>query len=320
MQQSIISVIIPVYNVEMWLKRCIESVINQTYTNIEIILVDDGSTDKSGLICDSYKSKDQRIKVIHKTNGGLSDARNAGIAIALGEYIGFVDSDDWIEPEMYEQLYNAAISHNALVACCGMNRVYENGRRYLRFCFKEIQLWDQRQAIIQFLSIRGISSAAWDKLYHRSLFHNRKYPVGKLYEDTPVTFDILLNVEKVVHIGMPYYNYFQRKTGINGGCFNKSKMDLFECIKSIRTNIISKFPDLCDYAEAFYFSYVEVLLFMLLSDKKKHLLEKKILFSEFNNLYPAAIRNDNTSSMDKIKIIIIKLRLCKIYNYLRLKK
>ena len=117
-ERDLISVIVPVYNVEPFLDRCMQSILRQTYRNLEIILVDDGSTDASAQLCDDYARKDGRVKVLHKTNGGLSDARNAGLELASGAYIGYVDSDDWIEPDMYEQMHRACVENNARIAVC----------------------------------------------------------------------------------------------------------------------------------------------------------------------------------------------------------
>lgn len=126
MEEKLISIIVPVYNVEKYLKECIDSVISQTYKNLEIILVDDGSTDKSGEICDEYSKKDSRIKVIHKENGGLSDARNVALDIAKGEYIGFVDSDDYVEKDMFETLYKLAEEHNTEISSISFYKTLEN--------------------------------------------------------------------------------------------------------------------------------------------------------------------------------------------------
>ena len=123
---SEISIIVPVYNVDQYLENCIESILNQTFKDYELILIDDGSTDKSGEICDKYEKKDNRIKVIHKYNGGLSSARNAGLDLACGKYIGFVDSDDSIHPEMYEILYDLQQIYNADISVCSFKKVYEN--------------------------------------------------------------------------------------------------------------------------------------------------------------------------------------------------
>ena len=136
-----ISVIVPVYNVAAYLDRCVKSIVNQTYADLEIILVDDGSPDQCGTMCDNWAMKDKRIKVVHKENGGLSDARNAGIEVASGDYIGFVDSDDWIEPDMYQDLLEAVEREGAELAVTGINRTYDNE-------FSRIQYaWDKPYVI-----------------------------------------------------------------------------------------------------------------------------------------------------------------------------
>ena len=125
-REDLISVIVPVYNMEQYLERCVNSIVDQTYRNLEIILVDDGSIDRSPRMCDEYAAKDGRIKVVHKVNGGLSDARNAGLQVATGTYIGYVDSDDWIEPQMYQRMYEACIEHQAQVAVCRYAKIYRD--------------------------------------------------------------------------------------------------------------------------------------------------------------------------------------------------
>ena len=144
----LISVIVPIYNVEQFLSKCIQSIINQSYSRLEIILVDDGSTDDSPQICDEFKEKDKRIKVIHKKNGGLSDARNVGIEVASGEYIGFVDSDDYIDELMYEKLLNACIRNNSYISICGRNIVnIDNDILCQQFTVEKEVVYDGKTAI-----------------------------------------------------------------------------------------------------------------------------------------------------------------------------
>ena len=176
-QDALISVIVPVYKVEQYLPKCVESILAQTYTNLEILLVDDGSPDNCGAICEEYARKDPRIKVIHKENGGLSSARNAALDIARGEYIGFVDSDDWIQPEMYETLLSGIKKNDADMAYGGRYDVDGNTGE------KTIGLCPQKEECISGMEMLGrvfvwdhCDSAAWDKLYHRSLFEQIRYP------------------------------------------------------------------------------------------------------------------------------------------------
>ena len=169
--EKLISVIIPVYNVELYLRRCVDSVINQTYKLLEIILVDDGSTDSSGKICEEYSKTDNRIKVIHKTNGGLSDARNAGIEICKGDYITFVDSDDWIDPDLVKHLYDIIVKFNADISIGMYKKVYDNFINDK--CIKEfynVYEYAGTKALEELYVHRSFGVHACGKLYKRNLF------------------------------------------------------------------------------------------------------------------------------------------------------
>ena len=162
---DLISVIVPVYNVEKYLDKCIQSIVDQTYTNLEIILVDDGSPDNSGAICDEWAEKDNRIKVIHKANGGLSDARNAGLDIATGEYIAFVDSDDYIELDFYDKLYNVIKATNCDISICNLRKVYENNNVSVNNCDTfEITEYSTTEAMSALIDDK-IRQVVWNKLY-----------------------------------------------------------------------------------------------------------------------------------------------------------
>lgn len=208
-----ISIIVPVYNVERYLNRCVDSIITQTYKNLEIILVDDGANDSSAKICDEYKQKDNRIIVIHKKNGGLSDARNAGIDAASGKYIGFVDSDDWIENKMYEDLYNIITKHNANIAICGFCRT-ANQNEKIEQKRELITEYTREQAIDELHKNKSIQDYAWNKLYERKLFKDIRYPVGKNMEDKGTTYKLFLITDKVVVTTNKYYYYFNRADSI----------------------------------------------------------------------------------------------------------
>ena len=185
-----ISIIVPFYNVEKYAPKCIESIINQTYTNLEIILVDDGSPDTCGKICDDYALKDGRIKVIHKKNAGLSDARNVGIKEATGKYIGFVDGDDYIEKDMYKYLYNLIKENNADISICGVEEVYEDGSIQDEKAKESIEILSKEDAIKELLLDKKVRSHAWDKLYKRELFENIEYPYGRKMEDIATTYKL----------------------------------------------------------------------------------------------------------------------------------
>ena len=211
----LISVIVPVYRVEAYLKCCVDSIRNQTYSNLEIILVDDGSPDNCGALCDEMVLQDSRIRVIHKPNGGLSDARNAGIDIAQGEYLGFVDSDDWIEPGMYEQLLTEALQENVKLVCGGRYDFFEEtGEKKVGLCPEHREVVSGEELVRRIFTWQRIDSAAWDKLYHRSLLQTIRYPVGKIVEDVPTTYKIALLAGRAVMLNVPVYNYRHRPGSI----------------------------------------------------------------------------------------------------------
>ena len=210
----LISIVVPVYKVEPYLEKCVNSILAQTYTNLEIILVDDGSPDRCGEICDQLQQKDPRVVVIHKSNGGLSSARNAGIEIARGEYIGFVDSDDSIEPDMYEKLYQAIQCDDTKLAVCAVNYVYEDGKILNKPGLGRNAIFNFPEAMIEMNLHRLFDMATWSKLYHRDLFDGLRFPIGKLSEDYYVMFRILDRAQKISYVDATCYNYLQRKNSV----------------------------------------------------------------------------------------------------------
>lgn len=207
-----ISVIVAVYNVEKYIDQCVQSIINQTYTNLEIILVDDGSTDKSGILCDCWKSRDSRIIVLHSKNKGLSSARNVGISRASGVYLGFVDGDDYIASDMYEYLYSHRVEDG--IVACGLSRVKEKNTIAVSGYDKkissietiELYLKDEYKAALGKELILG--SYAWNKLYHVNVFQNIRYPEGMCYEDVAIIVNLFHNA-KTVRL-LPECKYFYR--------------------------------------------------------------------------------------------------------------
>lgn len=211
---NLISVIVPVYNVEKYLDRCVSSIVNQTYGNLEIILVDDGSPDNCPAMCDAWAKKDSRIKVIHKQNGGLSDARNAGMAIVAGEYISFVDSDDWIHPEYIHFLHQACVEHNSLIAACDVQLAYESEQYGFSANSYSSHPCSTAQAMESLITGRQFRAVAWNKLYHRSTLKGEFFPVGKYHEDEFFTYRILHKAPMLSYVDIPLYFYFQRSGSI----------------------------------------------------------------------------------------------------------
>lgn len=226
MNIPLISVIVPVYNVEQYLSKCVDSILGQTYTNLEVILVDDGSPDNCGRICDEYAAKDNRVKVIHKENGGLSDARNAAIEVAQGEFITFVDSDDFVSSDYVETLYELAEKHNSQMAVAWPETFQEGNeptRRQHNYLEKE---FDCMKGIEKMFYQELFDTPAWCKIYHRSLFEaGIRYPYGLLYEDLPTTYLLMLKAKKVAFCNHIIYYYLLRKNSIEGQPFNVKKLD-----------------------------------------------------------------------------------------------
>ena len=212
-RMPLISVVIPVYKVEKYLRRCIESVQTQTYSNLEIILVDDGSPDMCGVICDEYAVNDGRIHVIHKTNGGLSDARNSGIDFAHGEYLGFVDSDDYIANDMYELLYRRICENNADISICDAT-IVNDGTEGIFTESNIIDICKGENILLEMIYHNKFTVNAWNKLYRRELFREIRYPQGMLYEDLATTYRIMMLAKCVVYDHSKKYAYIQRNGSI----------------------------------------------------------------------------------------------------------
>ena len=230
MENDLISVIVPIYNVEKYLSQCIDSIINQTYKNIEIILVDDGSPDSCDEICDEYAKKDDRIKVIHKENGGLSDARNHGIDLATGKYIAFVDSDDYINEQYLEKLYNAIIDNNTQVSQCNFIIVEDNKNEILKRGYTGNIKTKSGYNMIKEISTKKCweNIIICNKLYSAKLFNDIRFPVGKIHEDEFVTPKILYNVDNIAIVKEYLYNYRKNQNSITGKNFKIERLDVLE--------------------------------------------------------------------------------------------
>lgn len=207
-----ISVIVPVYKVEPYLRKCLDSIVTQTYQNLEIILVDDGSPDNCGAICDEYAAKDGRIRVIHQENKGVSAARNAGLDAAAGDYIGWVDSDDWIEPDMFEYLLKNAQEQDADITVCGH---YEVHKETELFCgWTEARLLDTEAALKLLLENDQMKNLLWDRLWRREILEGLIFPVGRTYEDIAVMHRLFLKAHRILCLPEAKYHYLQRQGSI----------------------------------------------------------------------------------------------------------
>lgn len=240
---NIISVVIPIYNVEKYLRQCVDSIIRQTYKNLEIILVDDGSPDGCPDICDQYALEDERIKVIHKTNGGLSDARNAALEIASGEWIVFVDSDDTVEPTFIETLLDTALKNEADIACCSYYKMYPDGAKAAASKRLDKAIFTGIEAVRDIFTAGTLCEhMAWNKIYKTALFKDNaiKYPVGKIHEDNFTTYKLFYFANKVAFVNRPLYNYLQRPDSIMGRKFDRRRLDVFEMVDECKAFFVNK--------------------------------------------------------------------------------
>ena len=243
-----ISVIVPVYNVEQYLERCIDSIINQTYTNLEIILVNDGSTDNSGKLCDELAKKDERIRVIHKENGGLSDARNRGIDEAESDLVGFIDSDDYIDSDMYEVLLKNLNNTDADLSMCALYDVYNNTPE-AQVTNKETWELSSEQAIKMVMEAKILSVTAVNKLYRKSLFSDLKFEVGKIAEDAFIMIKLLDKCKKIVATNEKKYYYVHRENSITTQKFSTKFLNVIEAYEQNSNIVLEKYPKLKDVAQ-----------------------------------------------------------------------
>ena len=286
-----ISVIVPVYNVEQYLERCVDSIINQTYTNLEIILVNDGSTDNSGKLCDELAKKDERIRVIHKENGGLSDARNRGIDEAESDLVGFIDSDDYIDSDMYEVLLKNLNNTDADLSMCALYDVYNNTPE-AQVTNKETWKLSSEQAIKMVMEAKILSVTAVNKLYRKSLFTDLKFEVGKIAEDAFIMIKLLDKCEKIVATNEKKYYYVHRENSITTQKFSTKFLNVIEAYEQ-NSNIISeKYPKLKDVAQTrMNWAYFYVLDRLLLDDNYNDKELENKLISYLKN-YRKDILND----------------------------
>ncbi len=277
-----ISIIVPVYNVKEYLKLCVESIVAQTYSNLEIILVDDGSTDGGGELCDEIAKTDDRIRVIHKPNGGLSDARNAGLDIATGDYIGFVDSDDTIESDMFELLLNNLLEYDAEISCCRYTRVWEDGKEEKIGDDHIVSVYKDNDGLKEYVYGKTMDPFVCNKLYKAELLNSsngtkQRFVKGIVGEDNPFNIEILKNVKTVVLAGEAKYRYLQKRAGaITNSSVSQKKIDSVFFWDSVRKDCAKNYPELEIYAlrrQALFY----IGLYNMIYNNKQYKSEAKII-------------------------------------------
>lgn len=244
MEQPIISVIVPVYRVEAFLDRCVQSIAAQTYQNLEIILVDDGSPDNCPALCDAWAEKDNRIKVVHKKNGGGAQARNVGLALASGQYIGFVDSDDYVMPEMYARLYQTLIDTGSDIAECGYCKVTDDNTFPEAYCENGPAVLGTVHALEEHIRNRRCAQVIWNKLYRKEILDTVRFVEGKTIDDEFFTYRALANARQVAVLDQALYCYRQQPNSIMHQSFSLKWLEAIEA-KVLRLAFIQKnFPEL----------------------------------------------------------------------------
>ena len=316
----LISVIVPIYNVEKYLDRCVESIVNQTYKNLEIILVDDGSPDNCGAICDSWAEKDSRIKVIHKENGGGAQARNVGIEIAKGDFIAFADSDDFLLPDMYSSLVDVLNKYACDIAECG----YYQGESGIISDIDDknnVIIYDTKQALCEHIKDKVCRQIVWNKVYKRTVIRDVRFVEGKFIDDEFFTYRVLGNAKKVAVISKKLYYYQQQSNSTMHQKFSVKRLDALDA-KTDRVEYIEKnFPELLVLAKRnLWFSciYSSQMLYRFCSYEEQSAGFKKI--KDILKKHPIKINlNVSLSIKQRIWLLMAKISFkstCKIRNKL----
>ena len=299
-----VSVIIPVYNVEKYLSRCVKSVMEQTYKDLEIILVDDGSTDNSGKLCDDCASQDERIIVIHKVNGGLSSARNVGIEAAKGDAFFFLDSDDYISVDCIKKMVSLMESKSAEISIVQMKYIPENVNEECENNEQEkVVVMNSEQAIKESLYQRLYTCCAPAKLYKRDVVGNIRFPLGRISEDLETCHLFLNNANKTVYSNYYGYYYRQHESSIMH-VFNPKRMDALEWAQAIEEFCKKNYPDILGASYCRTFNVAVHLLLDLPSDGEVHDKYYKVLWDEIKRTRIKTLLDRNVRNREKAAAIL----------------
>ena len=319
-----ISIIVPIYNVEQYLGTCINSILNQTFKDFELILVNDGSTDNSLEICKYYKKIDSRICIINKKNGGLSSARNAGLDIAKGEYIGFVDSDDYIHPQMYEILYNYIKKEEADISLCDFKKVkcYEKceSQKYDEKNL-DIKSYCNTQASEELFKEKAITFiVAWNKLYKRKLFNDNRYKLGKRYEDEFIIHRLLYQSTKVVYVPVELYFYLKRDNSIMSKSFSLKNLDALDAYMD-RINFFKSCKEIILEEKSLFMYSQEFLIHYYLVKNNIYNCKKVLrhMKRQYLNFFPKIIKLNYFTIKEKLVLMSFCIN-ANIYEYYMKKK
>ena len=301
----LISVVLPIYNIEKYLDKCMESLLQQTYSNLEILMVDDGSTDSCVGKCDAYAAEHSNIKTFHKKNGGLSDARNYGIERASGEYITFIDPDDYVDKDYVAYLYGLVEKYHTKMVLCQHAVHFDNGN-IKDYGAPGDEVLDTKTCLKRMLYHDVIDTSAWAKLYSMELFETVRYPKGKIFEDIGTTYKLMLQCDK---IGCGYeskYHYIFHANSIVNGKFKKSKLDMLEMTDQMAKDVTAKYPEL-EQPVLRRRVYARLSTLNQMLDEKEYQAEKKEIISFIMKNSSAVLNDSDAPKRDKIALRLLKL-------------
>ena len=291
MNQPLLSVIVPCYNVEKYIDKCISSIVNQTYTHLEIILIDDGSADSTGIMCDAWQERDQRIRVIHKENEGVSYARKTGVEHATAEYVTFVDPDDWIDKNMYTNMMTALLSTNSDIAQCGFCNVFENDSIQQDSSVKNngaFEIIDRTKGVSLILEDKEWNSYMWNKIFKKQLFDHIEFPKGRIQgEDTSIAHFLFHHASQTVYLKDKYYFYFHRKDSVIN-----SNIDCASKIKKMNDSYNANYDRYC-----FVQQHVEYQ--NCLNVVKNHVFSRGLRVLRYSIIYPHYSPKNYCHSLEK---------------------
>ena len=302
-----ISIIIPIYNMEAYLERALDSIVRQTYSDWEALMIDDGSKDGSRQICEKYEKADKRFKYVYKENGGVSTARNIGLKMATGDYIAFLDPDDYLEPDMYNSLLKSLKANHADLAICGYRVVYGMEKNSsVTFHTQILSRSDCQERYFEGSKRATEMTVLWNKLIPRSYIKNLEFPVGRIQEDESVTYKLLYQARKVVYLDYPFYNYFVREDGYMNTAFNKSRFNLFEAY-------LERMSFYINHKEYELWKKLFLLYLHMLCQYRIWMKEASINYTDFYKKYENKLKQAYKMQQKKVKFPFRQSVECRIF-------
>ena len=296
-----VSIIVPIYNSKKYLYKCINSLLNQTLKDIEIILIDDGSEDSSGSICDYFFKIDNRIKVIHKKNDGPSSSRNAGLDIAVGEFIGFVDSDDWVDLEMYQILTDSANQFEADIVACNITLVNLRGETILYNLKAANLLYTREEALRELYLNKILTFSSCNKIYKRELFHGVRYKEGIILEDMDLSYKIICKADKISYLSRPFYYYRYNESSILRKKFTLKRLDEYYVKKEMYDFYLKEYPEISDIVYLYVCSAGSYIFSLIKFHYRDKITEYRYLINYDNEILRRLCKRSDLGIKNKLK-------------------